>query len=394
VLNDVTVLSFTHFLQGPSASGILGDLGADVIRIERPGGNLERKWAPANTFLNGESLLFLITGRNTRSVELDITSEEGRNAVWRIIDRADVVVENFRPGVMDRLGYGYDAVRARKPGIVYASLTGFGGDGPHRQRPGQDLLLQAFTGFMQQTGRSDAPPTPVGSSVIDQHSAVWAALSIVTAVYRQRRTGEGTRVEGNLMAAALDLQIEPFTVHLNGGQLFDRSRSGIATRFHGAPYGVFATADGWLCVSMSDTKVLGPMFGDDTITTWPEGDEWRRRDDLNDRIAEHFRRGTTDHWIATLTEHDVWHQLINDYAEVEQDPQIAFNQVITEYEHPKAGTVRALAHPVTYDGTHPPIRRVPPMIGEHTVEILTEAGLTHEEIAAVQQRTAAKRGAL
>lgn len=250
MLNGVNVLSFTHFLQGPSAVQILADLGADVIKIEPPKGAWERHWSGAEAFLNGESVFFLLSGRNQRSLSVNLRSEEGKEIIWRLVQQADVIVENYRPGAMERLGFGYEQVSQEKPDIVYCSLSGYGTDGPYRKRAGQDLLSQAMSGLAMVNGRKSDPPTLVGSAVVDQHAAVLGALGVLAALYERRDTGKGKRVDSNLLNAALDLQIEPFVYHLNGS-LYERSETGISSRFHQAPYGIFETTDGYICISLT-----------------------------------------------------------------------------------------------------------------------------------------------
>ena len=175
MLNGVKVLSFTHFLQGPSAVQILGDLGAEVVKIEPMKGAWERHWSGAEAYLNGVSVFFLLSGRNQRSLGVDLRSEGGKEIVWRLIRVSDVIVENYRPGAMERLGFGYEKVSEEKPDLVYCSLSGYGTDGPYRDRAGQDLLSQAMSGLATINGRKSDPPTLVGSAVVDQHAAVLGA---------------------------------------------------------------------------------------------------------------------------------------------------------------------------------------------------------------------------
>ncbi len=379
MLNGVKVLSFTHFLQGPSAVQILADLGANVIKIEPIQGAWERHWSGAEAFLNGESVFFLLSGRNQRSLSVDLRSEEGKGIIWRLVQQADVIVENYRPGAMERLGFGYDRVSQEKPDIVYCSLSGYGTDGPYKKRAGQDLLSQAMSGLAMINGHKSDPPTLVGSAVVDQHAAVLGALGVLAALYERRDTGRGKRVDSNLLSAALDLQIEPFIYYLNG-TLYERSETGISSRFHPAPYGIFETADGYICISLTPPENMARAFGDDTFLEWAPEDQFRKREGVNAHVAGHVRRKPTEHWYKVFDEVGIWYAPVNSYEEVENDPQVVHNEAITTFEHPRAGRVRVLSHPVRYDGESPPLRILPPELGEHTEEILSELGYEEEAI--------------
>lgn len=379
-LDGVRVVSLTHFLQGPSCVQFLADLGADVVKVERLGGAYERHWSGAEAFVNGESVFFLLAGRNQRSIELDISQDAGRAVLWQLIERADVLVENFRPGVLDKHGFSYADVHARCPRIVYCSLSGFGPKGPARTQPGQDLLLQSLSGLAELNGREGDPPTPVGSAVVDQHAAALGALGIVAALRDRDRSGEGSKVDTSLLSAALDLQTEPFNYHLNGAALYERSPSGISSRFHQAPYGVFRTSDGWLTLSLSDGRTLAQALEVPSLSEWTRQDQFRRREELNAVVAERMTAKSTSQWEALLEKAGVWHARVRGYEDVEHDPQVVANDTVIEFDVPGAGRVRMLAHPIQYNGVRPGVRLPPPRVGEHTGQVLAQLGYRSAEI--------------
>jgi crotonobetainyl-CoA:carnitine CoA-transferase CaiB-like acyl-CoA transferase len=384
-LSGIRVVSLTHYLQGPSCAQYLADLGADVIKVERIGGAYERHWSGAKAFVKDHSVFFLLAGRNQRSVEIDLSTPQGSEALWKLIESADVLVENFRAGTLDRRGYSYEEVKKRNPRIIYCSLTGYGSTGPARSRPGQDLLIQSMSGLAALSGRADDPPTPVGTAIVDQHAATLGALGILAALHQRNRTGEGLRVDCNLLSAALNLQMEPLSYHLNGARLWDRSRSGISSRFHQAPYGTFKTADGWLTMSLSDGGTLAKASDDPQFASWSREDQFDAREEVNARVAQHMVTRATAEWEAIFDAHGVWFAPVREYDEVLADPQVAANQSVLEYEDPSAGRVRLLAHPVLYDGEVPPLTRRPPVPGEHTEEVLRELGYDAAQVEALRE---------
>jgi crotonobetainyl-CoA:carnitine CoA-transferase CaiB-like acyl-CoA transferase len=380
-LTDVRVISLTHFLQGPSGVQFLADLGADVVKIEPPGrGSYERSWSGAETFLNGESVFFLLAHRNQRSVTVNLKSDQGKDVLWRLIRTADVLVENYRPGVLDRLGFDYDAVSRTNPRIVYCACSGFGPDGPYRTRPGQDLLLQAEFGLAAITGGADAPPTPAGTALVDQHGAALLAIGVLAALRGRDHTGTGSRVDVSLLAAALDLQVEPLTYYLNGGRLQPRSRSGLVTTFHQAPYGIYPTSDGWIAVSLSPIARLAELTGSAALAGFQDEDRYARREEISAVLGDVLRTRTTREWLELLRSADLWCAPVNTYAEVVADPQVQWNRTFLEIDHPRAGRVRLLAHPIRYNGQPPPVGRRPPLLGEDTDDVLRELGYASADI--------------
>lgn len=371
-LDGVRVVSLTHYLQGPACVQYLADLGADVVKVERAGGAYERHWSGAQAFSGDVSVFFLATGRNQRSIELDFRTESGKEILTRLISQADVLVENFRPGVLERYGFGYDDLAARFPRLIYCSLSGFGSTGPLAHRPGQDLLVQAETGFMWLSGRDEDPPIPAGTALVDQHAAALGALGVCAALLGRERTGRGGKVDSNLFSAALDLQIEPLNYHLNS-HLYERSASGISTRFHQAPYGVFQTADGWLTVSLTDGPTLAAALDEPALADFTKQDQFTQREEVNELVAAALQRRTTDQWREVLEAAEIWHAPVSTYEELESHPQLTANESIVNLTS-DGQSARILAHPIRFDGEVPPVRRQPPSLGEHTDEVLRELG--------------------
>lgn len=382
MLSGIRVISFTHFLQGPSASQLLADLGADVIKIEPPTGAFERSWTGPGEFIDGESPFFALGNRNVRSVVIDLKHPDSAEVLRDLLRDADVLIESFRPGTLDRMGLGYDTLAELNPRLVYASLSGFGSDGPYRDRPGQDVLVQAMSGLAMATGRGGQSPTPVGACVVDQHAAVLGAFGILAALHGRERSGTGTRVESNLLNAALDLQIEPLTYAMNGftGR---RSESGVSSPFYKAPYGIFATADTHLCISLTSLATLERVFGDSWFASVSEEDSFARREDINERVAGHMLTRSSAQWSEHFASEKMWFAPVQDYDAVLADPQVLHNDSFDSYNHERAGTIRVLKHPVMYGGERPGIRTPPPELGSGTRTVLGELGYDETRIDAL-----------
>jgi crotonobetainyl-CoA:carnitine CoA-transferase CaiB-like acyl-CoA transferase len=380
-LSGIKILSLTQFLLGPAGVQYLADLGADVIKIEPPGGAWERTWSGANHFLNGISPFFMLSHRNVRSITLNLKQQEAQEVARRLIASADVLVQNFRPGVVERFGLDYDAVRRINPRLVYASVSGYGEESPDRALPGQDLLIQAMSGLMAATGRASEPPTPAGAAIVDQHGAALLAMGILAALFHRERTGEGQKIEVTMIQAALDLQLEPVTYYLNGAHLA-RPAHAIASTFHSAPYGVYETADGHMVLSMTSVRTLSEALGgvqalepyETPALAMPQ------REEIAEILMPILRGRSTAEWIATLRERGVWCAPVNGYDEVFAEPAVQYLDPVQEFDHPEAGHVRLLKHPVRYGVGEPGVQRLPPGIGEHTLEVLQDAGYSADEI--------------
>jgi len=379
-LRGIVIADFTQLVQGPFATQILGDLGADVLKIEPPQGDWLRRFSLGNFYLRGESVSFLSFNRHKRSVAINLKHPRGREAALRLIDQADVLVENFRPGVMERLELGYDKLSARNPALIYCASSGFGPTGPYRDRPGQDLLIQAMTGLVTLNGTCSDPPVPVGIGIADLIASHHIVYGILAALYERERTGRGQRVDVNLLNALLTLEMQEMTTFLNGGGPPERSRTGIPP-YLGAPYGIYQTADGYIAIAMNPVNRLARLLGVDGYEGINASNVMENRDQIRHDLQRALQGKTTAEWLRVLLPEDIWCGPVQTFAEVELDPQIAENDMLTTYVHSTAGTVRTLGVPIKFNNVPTAVRRVPPLLGEHTDEILREiAGYTVHEV--------------
>jgi len=384
LLKGIRVVSFNHFLLGPMGIQALGDLGADVMSVESPEGAWQRHWAGGDIWYDGQSVLHLCANRNKRSIAIDLKSAKGKDIALRLIDTADVVAENFRPGVMESLGFGYETLKARRPGLIYASASGYGPDGPYAKRPGQDLLAQALFGVMAITGQQATGPRPVGVSVVDHHGAALLALGILAAIVRRQRTGEGCRVDVSLMQAALDLQTEPLVAWLNAPKkpAAIHTHRHVAGWHYAAPYGVYATKDGHLALSLAPLEAVAEAIGEPRVAAYPVTDTWSKQDEISELIAERLKTETTREWIARMEPLKIWHAPVQGYAEIANDPQVRHMQsmVTVAGAGDRHAPITVVNHPVRYDGKAAEVRLVPQRLGAQTEEILKEIGLSGPEI--------------
>jgi len=389
LLKGIRVVSFNHFLLGPMGIQALGDLGADVISIEARDGAWQRHWSSGDIWADGQGMLHMCANRNKRNLAIDLKSEKGKEIAFRLIDTADVVSENFRPGVMEKLGFGYEVLKKRKPDIIFASASGYGPDGPYREKPGQDLLAQALFGMAAITGQAHNGPRPAGVSVIDHHGAALYAMGILAAIVRRQRTGQGCRVDASLMQAALDLQAESLVAWLNSAE---KPKSIHAFRevggwYYAAPYGVYATRDGHLALSISPLPLIAEAIGEPKLATYTEKDTWKKQDEISGLIAARLVTKTTAEWVQAMEPLKIWHAPVQSYDQIVEDPQVKHMEALVTV--PGAGPTKApvtlVNHPVRYDGQAAEVRLPPQQLGAQTAEILGELGFAAAEIDALAE---------
>ena len=379
-LTGMTVLDLTQVMAGPFCTMILADLGADVIKVENPdaGDQTRRSWGRSGK--GEDSRAFMSLNRNKRSVVLDLKSDGGREEFHRLVRTADVVVENWRPGVAAKLGVGYETLAALNPRLVYASISGFGLTGPYADRPGYDLIAQAMSGVMSITGEPDGRPVKSGIPVADLGAGMFCAIGILAAWSSARETGQGQQVETSLFESALALAVWESTELWDTGLV--PQKLGSANRMS-APYQALATRDGYVTVGANNDRLwrrlcatLGveQLLDDPRFRTNP--DRMAHRAELAAALEERLVEGDTATWVDLLLAAGVPAGPIQDYRQaLEEDPHVKARGMVAELDHPVEGRIPVLASPLRLSGTPTSIRRPPPLLGQHNAEVLDHVGV-------------------
>ncbi|MEU8145020.1 CoA transferase [Nonomuraea sp. NPDC048901] len=383
VLDGYRVVDLSIAMAGPLAAMRLGDLGADVIKVEPVTGEWQRHAPAGGATGNQVNASFLSLNRNKRSLAVNLKSDEGRDIVHRLAATADVFLQNYRPGVAERLGMDHDTISGLNPRVVYVSMSGYGESGPYVTRPGQDLLLQAMSGAMLSTGRDGDPPAPAGTYAIDAITAYSAFEGALAALLHRERTGEGQRVSVNMLDAAIAVQMQELSVFTVGGVPQRRGREPHGHTYIRAPYGVFATKDGYLALGMPRLDGLAVALD---LPELAGMDGHTQRDEITSTVARRLPERTTAEWLDICARHDLWAGPVYGYAELVADPQVRHNGSFVTYDHRTEGTVTTPGFPYGLSAAPPQVRRGAPLVGEHTAEILGELGYPAERAAELVEK--------
>jgi crotonobetainyl-CoA:carnitine CoA-transferase CaiB-like acyl-CoA transferase len=373
-LEGLRVVDLTRVLSGPYCTMQLGDMGAEVIKVEQPGkGDDTRAFAPP--YQGDQAAYFLSINRNKKSVTLDMKSEAGKEVLWRLIGKSDILVENFRPGAMERLGFGYEAVKKRKPAMVYASISGFGASGPQKDRPGYDVIVQGEGGIMDITGPRDGAPYKVGTAVADLVSGLYAVQGILAALYAARSTGQGQHVDISMYEAMASLLTFNAGIYFATGDTPRRRGNDHPTI---VPYQTFEAADGWINLAVGNDDLWRrfckaaerPDLADDARFAEAAG-RVRNRKELVPLVSALIKQRTRDNWMARLDEVGVPSGAIRTVGEVCDSDLLKARGMIAQMEHASAGMVKAIKNAVHLSGTPLNAYAAPPQLGQHTREVLT-----------------------
>jgi crotonobetainyl-CoA:carnitine CoA-transferase CaiB-like acyl-CoA transferase len=393
-LAGLKVLDLSRVLAGPWASQILADLGADVVKVERPGtGDDTRGWGPP--FVtdaeghSGDAAYFLAANRNKRSLALDLAKHQGQAVVRRLAAQADIVIENFKRGDLKRYGLDYASLSTVKPDIIYCSVTGFGQQGPHADRPGYDFMIQGMAGFMSLTGEAGGEPLRAGVAVADLTTGMYSAISILAALRHRDATGEGQHIDMALFDVTFGWLANQAQNYLVSGKPPGRTGN---THPNLVPYQVFETATKPIIVAVGNDKQFASFAAALGQPGWASDPRFRlNRDRIGHRaelvalIGEVLRRHAAEHWLAAIESVGVPVGPVNDLAQAFADPQVAARGLLVEVEHPVAGPIRTLAQPMKFSKTAPEYRSAPPLLGQHSRDVLRDAGFSDEEIATLEE---------
>ena len=385
-LQGIKVVELAQIMAGPTCGMLLADMGADVIKVEKlPGGDDTRSYSEPQ--VKGESAAFMILNRNKRGIAVNLKAPGGLEVVKRLLADADVVTENYRKGTLEKLGLGYEVLRALNPRLVYCAISGYGRTGPYSDKGGFDLIAQGFAGLMSITGEPGGPPVKSGTPIADINAGVLAALGIVSALLARQATGRGQLVETSLMEAGIQQMYWQAAIHFATGA--NPGPSGSA-HILTAPYQAFPTADGWINLGGANqpnweriVKAIGmPELGADPRFA-TNADRLRNLKELVPILGDALKRKPSAHWISVFEAQGVPVGPVNKTSDMVCDPQVLAREMVIEVEHPRAGRVKAIGHPVKFSETQADRTRPAPLLGQHTREVLRGLGYSDREIEAL-----------
>ena len=368
LLEGIVVVDFSQFLSGPSAGLRLADMGAQVIKIERPGvGDICRQLYVSDVMIEGESTIFHAINRNKQSYAADLKNAADLDKVKQMLAKADVMLHNFRPGVMERIGLDYQSVKAINPSIVYAEISGYGNEGPWKELPGQDLLVQSVSGLTWLSNNENTQPTPMGVAVVDILAGTHITQGILAALYQRITSGEGALVQVSMLESILDFQFEVLTCFYNDGQQLPvRSSVNNGHAYISAPYGIYKTADGYLALSMGNIVELSSLLPCPPLAEYTDSSDWfNKRDEIKKILALLLATQPTDHWLSILQPADVWCAKVLNYEMLMQEKGYQCLQMELEVKTSNGLTIKTTRCPIRVDGELLASAKGAPLLGEH-----------------------------
>jgi len=375
LLEDILVIDFSQFLSGPSAGLRLADMGARVIKIEKPGtGDICRELYVSDVKLEGESTIFHAINRNKESYTADLKDPNDLEKVKTLLTEADILIHNFRPGVMERLGLDYDTVRKINPSIIYSEINGYGEQGPWKDLPGQDLLLQSVSGLTWLSNNNDTTPTPMGVAVVDILAGAHLAQGILATLYQRAITGEGALVQVSMFESILDFQFEVLTCFYNdGNELPVRSSVNNGHAYIAAPYGIYKTTNGYLALAMGDIVQLGELLKCDELKKYSKPEDWfNKRDEIKKILADHLLGCRTESWLSILEPADIWCAKVLDYDALTREEGYKVLDMELKVKTGNGLEITTTRCPIRVDGKLLLSHRGAPMLGEHNRQIEEE----------------------
>ncbi|MBN8686543.1 MAG: CoA transferase [Chitinophagales bacterium] len=381
LLENILILDFSQFLSGPSASLRLSDMGAQVIKIEKPGtGDICRELYVSDVMIEGESTIFHAINRNKQSYAADLKDPDDLFKVKQLIKQADVVMHNFRPGVMERIGLDYEAVKQLKPDIIYAEISGYGTEGPWKDLPGQDLLLQSVSGLTWLSNNNNENPTPMGVAVVDILAGTHIAQGILAALYGKTVSGEGSLVQVSMFESILDFQFEVLTCYYNDGrQLPVRGAVNSAHAYIAAPYGLYKTNDNYIALAMTNIPTLAELLGCEPLKQFSDSNDWfARRDEIKKVLADHLQQQPAAYWLGILEAADIWCAPVLDYDDLVKEEGYRLLDMEVTVKTSKGISVTTTRCPVKVDGQILFSATGAPLLGEHNEAIEKQFGISNQ----------------